>query len=117
MLAEQREWYALSVMELSRRLELSDGQIRRAVRALESRGLVNVAKDHDWHGKGEYGRLVSRDGDWVRAGMPTVALWISLPGRAEEWAERTRGELAEDTEWQQMLRALGAQPKTPADPV
>lgn len=35
----------LTVMELAERLGLRDNQVRRAVRALEGRGLVRVTKD------------------------------------------------------------------------
>ena len=34
-----------------------------------------------------------------RIGMACVALWVSLPGAGEQWAESTRRTLAEDTEW------------------
>jgi DNA-binding Lrp family transcriptional regulator len=52
--------YALTVVELSERIGLSDRQIRRAVRALEDRGLVIATKTTVWHGVGEYGPLVRR---------------------------------------------------------
>jgi hypothetical protein len=107
LLAGQHDWPALPVMEVARRLDRSDRQIRCAVRALEARGLVDVGKDSDWHGEGEYGLLAWRDGEQVRIGMPCVALWVSLPGTGQQWAEDTRRTLAEDTEWQTLVDGAG----------
>ena len=43
----------------------------------------------------------------VRIGMPCVALWVSLPGTGQQWAEDTRRTLAEDTEWQTLVDGAG----------
>ncbi len=53
--------YGLTVVELAKRIALSDRQIRHAVYALADRELVVLTKEHgDWKGRGEYGRRVWR---------------------------------------------------------
>jgi hypothetical protein len=104
------EEYALTTPELAGRLRRSQRQIRRAVHALEARGLVIITSGFTrWRGAGEYGhkvkrrdfhgdvpatRTISRPGwhgtqlerDWVRAGMPTYGLWVWLPERHQQFA-------------------------------
>ena len=104
------EEYALTTAELAGRLRRSQRQIRRAVHALETRGLVIITSGFTrWRGAGEYGREVERRGfhrdvpatrtirrpgwdgtqlerDWVLAGMPTYGLWVWLPERHQQFA-------------------------------
>jgi hypothetical protein len=61
----KRDWLlivggSLTVMELAERLGIPDRQVRRAVRALEDRGLVVITRGISYHGIGEYGPLVRR---------------------------------------------------------
>jgi hypothetical protein len=105
-LANEHEAPALTVIGLAERIGVSDSQIRRAVRALEGRKLVCITRGHAWHGVGEYGPLVERehsdlsndvptaevvDGvEFVRCGMPTVALEVWLPDNLAEYLARRK---------------------------
>ena len=53
--------YGLTVVELAKRIAVSDRQIRRAVYALADRELVVLTEEHGgWRGRGGYGRRVWR---------------------------------------------------------
>lgn len=52
--------YALTVTTLAERIGISDGQTRRAVRALEQRDLLVITRGSVLRGEGKYGPLVRR---------------------------------------------------------
>jgi hypothetical protein len=61
-LADEELPTSMTVAELAQRIDRSDGQIRRAVRSLESRGLVILQRIMLGHkGIGEYGPLRVKD--------------------------------------------------------
>jgi hypothetical protein len=85
----------MTVPELATELQRSQRQIRTAVHALETRGLVIVKRGHTgWRGRGEYGRLSQR---WRErdASLPT-ALTVKA---GERWPGSQWYRARRDTEF------------------